>query len=88
MIGASHILVGSLAEAVDLRNKILEGQDFGALAQQHSRCPSKAQGGSLGMFGKGQMVKPFEDAAFALQVGQVSDPVQTQFGYHLVKRTA
>jgi len=88
MIGASHILVGSLAEAVDLRNKILEGQDFGALAQQHSLCPSKAQGGSLGMFGKGQMVKPFEDAAFALQVGQVSDPVQTQFGYHLVKRTA
>ena len=87
-VGASHILVKSLSEAMDLKTKLNEGADFASLASQNSLCPSKAQGGSLGMIGKGQMVKPFEDAAFALQVGQVSDPVQTQFGYHLVKRTA
>ena len=87
-VSASHILVQSLDQAVNLKNQISEGADFASLASQHSLCPSKAQGGNLGMFGRGQMVKPFEDATFALQPGQVSDPVQTQFGYHLIKRNA
>jgi len=58
------------------------------LAAKHSKCPSGKQGGNLGLFGPGQMVKPFDDAARAMEVGKISDPVQTQFGYHLIKRTA
>jgi peptidyl-prolyl cis-trans isomerase C len=87
-VRASHILVQGLAEAVDLQKKIAEGADFGQLAAQNSKCPSSRTGGDLGMFGRGMMVKPFEDAAFSLEVGKVSEPVQTQFGYHLIKRTA
>lgn len=85
-INAAHILVATLAEAVDLKEKIKNGADFHALAMTTSKCPSRNDGGRLGFFGKGQMVKPFEDAAFATPVGEVSEPVQTQFGYHLIKR--
>ena len=85
---ASHILVQSLAEAVNLQEQISAGADFGLLAKNHSKCPSGQNGGDLGMFGRGMMVKPFEEAAFGAEVGKVVGPVQTQFGYHLVKRTA
>ena len=87
-IRARHILVRGLTEAMDLHDKIVkQGQDFGEVAKQFSQCPSKANGGDLGLFGRGQMVKPFEDGVLALEVGGVSDPVQTQFGYHLIHRT-
>ena len=87
-VRASHILVADLNTAVTLKQKIAEGSDFGQLASQHSSCPSGRNGGDLGMFGRGMMVKPFEDAAFGSDVGAVVGPVQTQFGYHLIKRTA
>ena len=83
-IRASHILVKTLDEANELRAKIKNAEDFATLAQEYSQCPSGADGGDLGFFGRGMMVKPFEDAAFALNVGQVSEPVQTQFGWHLI----
>ncbi len=87
-INASHILVETEHEAQDLVKKLAEGKSFETLAKEFSKCPSKADGGSLGTFGKGQMVQPFETAAFNLKVGEVSGPVRTQFGYHLIKRTA
>ena len=83
-VRASHILVGSKAEADKLLNRMRSGARFEDLARKHSQCPSGRKGGDLGYFGKGQMVKPFEDAAFSMQKGQVSEPVRTQFGYHLI----
>ena len=88
LIEASHILVASLEQAQQLHSQINEGSDFATLAQQHSTCPSRSAGGNLGQFGRGMMVKPFEDATFALEVGGLSQPVQTQFGWPLIKRTA
>ena len=87
-VEASHILVADLNTAVTLKRKVTNGEDFSSIAQQHSLCPSRANGGSLGAFGPGMMVPEFEQATFALPVGQVSDPVQTQFGWHLIHRTA
>ena len=87
-VRASHILVKTLNEAQELKTKIGTYEDFAKVANQHSMCPSKANGGDLGPFGRGMMVKPFEDAAFGLNVGEMSEPVQTQFGYHLIYRTA
>ena len=84
---ASHILVDTIEQATELKQKISEGANFAGVAQAYSKCPSKANGGDLGEFGPGQMVKPFEDAVLALEVGSISEPVQTQFGYHLVHRT-
>ena len=86
-VRASHILVKTEEEANDLLNKLNEGADFGELAQEYSLCPSKRDGGDLRFFGRGMMVKPFEDAAFDLEVGEVSKPVETQFGWHLIKLT-
>ena len=96
-VKASHILLktdpkaddAKKAEArkkmEDVREKLKKGEDFAALAKEISECPSSAKGGNLGYFGRGQMVKPFEDTAFALKVGEVSDIVETRFGYHLIK---
>ncbi|MEW6279840.1 MAG: peptidylprolyl isomerase [Candidatus Eremiobacterota bacterium] len=84
----SHILVPDEATARTLHQKLQEGADFAALAREHSQCPSgKASGGDLGTFQKGSMVPAFENVAFKLEVGQLSEPVQTKFGYHLIKRT-
>jgi len=86
-VRASHILVESLEQAMIVKSQLLDAQDFGTLAKNLSKCPSGQNGGDLGVFGRGQMVKPFEDATFSLEVGEVSEPVQTQFGYHLIHRT-
>ena len=87
LVEARHILVTSQEQAQSLLEQVRAGADFAALARQHSQCPSKANGGGLGQFGPGRMVKSFEEAAFALSIGDVSEPVQTQFGYHLIQRT-
>lgn len=86
-ISARHILVEQRYEAEDLKKKLDQGEDFAKLAQKFSRCPSAKTGGDLGSFGRGRMVESFEEAAFGLQPGQVSEPVRTQFGYHLIQRT-
>ena len=74
-------------EIEDLKQKIDGGADFAEIAKAHSDCPSGRKGGDLGTFGRGQMVGPFEDAAFGMEVGQTSGVVETDFGYHLIKRT-
>jgi peptidyl-prolyl cis-trans isomerase C len=84
---ASHILVKDRALAEELLKKVKQGSSFESLAKQYSSCPSKSQGGDLGWFGPGQMVAPFESAVKGISSGSVSDVVQTQFGYHIVKKT-
>ncbi|MDO4799166.1 MAG: peptidylprolyl isomerase [Bacillota bacterium] len=86
-IRASHILVGNEETAKSLLEQIHGGSTFADVAKEHSSCPSKEVGGDLGFFGEGMMVPEFEQAAFALEVGQISEPVQTQFGYHLILKT-
>ena len=85
---ARHILVDSEQECNDLKVRIENGEDFAEVAKAHSLCPSKSQGGALGSFGKGQMVKEFEDVVFTADIEKVQGPVKTQFGYHLVEVTA
>lgn len=84
---ASHILVRDRALAQELLNRLKQGGNFESLAGQYSTCPSKSRGGDLGWFGPGQMVKPFEEAVKRIGVGSLSDVVQTQFGYHIIKKT-
>lgn len=96
-VKARHILIKSAQNASEeektvAKNKIdailkeiHDGGDFAELAKKDSECPSAPQGGDLGFFSRGQMVKPFEDVAFALQPGQVSDVVETEFGYHIIR---
>lgn len=98
-VKASHILVQVPADAPEtkqaealaaiqaLKRRLDNGENFAALAQENSDCPSKTKGGDLGFFGREQMVPPFSEAAFALQPGQTSDVVQTRFGYHLIRVT-
>jgi peptidyl-prolyl cis-trans isomerase C len=83
---ASHILVDSLVKAESILSHI-NTDNFGQLAMMNSSCPSGRNGGDLGEFGPGQMVKPFEDAVTTLNVGEISQPVQTQFGFHIIHRT-
>jgi len=84
MACAYHILVPTERDAIKLRNEIHTFDDFKYFAKAYSSCPSGRKGGDLGCFGKGQMVKPFEEAVFNGEIGAVSEPVQTQFGYHLI----
>lgn len=96
-VTASHILIGTEPTDTDeqkaekrkqlesIREQLVAGGDFAALAGEHSTCPSKAQGGDLGSFPRGRMVPEFEDAAFSQEVGAIGDIVETQFGYHLIK---
>jgi len=96
-VKASHILIkveptaDDAAKAAarkkieDVRKKLADGGDFAELAKEYSEGPSGPRGGDLGYFGRGQMVKPFDDAVFAMQVNQVSEVVETRFGYHLIK---
>ncbi|OIJ11882.1 hypothetical protein BKP35_11325 [Anaerobacillus arseniciselenatis] len=87
-VEASHILVEDLQTAEEILEKLNEGEDFAELATQYSQDPgSGAEGGSLGYFERGQMVPEFEQAAFNLEVGEISEPVQSQFGYHIIKVT-
>jgi peptidyl-prolyl cis-trans isomerase C len=98
-VKASHILIGfgegdteatkqeKRREAEGLLAQLGQGSDFAQLASEHSTCPSGQNGGDLGFFGRGMMVKPFEDAAFSLAPGEISDVVETRFGYHIIMVT-
>ena len=88
MIRASHILVETQEQAQVIKELLANGSDFVTIAFIASRCPSGRAGGDLGEFDRGQMVKEFEDAAHATDVGNISDIVKTQFGFHIIKRTA
>jgi parvulin-like peptidyl-prolyl isomerase len=84
-IDASHILVKTEQEANVALFDVTHGKSFEDVAKEKSICPSKKNGGSLGWFGRGQMVKEFENAAFSLKKGEMSKPVKTQFGWHIIK---
>ncbi len=87
-VEASHILVKDKATAEEVLKKLNDGGDFAKLAKEYSTDASNAEnGGSLGYFGKGQMVAEFEDVAFKLKVNEISDPVKTEYGYHIIKVT-
>lgn len=83
-VRASHLLVSTKEEAEALRQEIINGRDFAEVAKEVSKCPSGARGGDLGFFGRGRMVPEFDQAAFNLPVGELSEPIQTQFGWHLL----
>jgi len=85
-VRASHILVDEKEKAQNIKNQIDQGKDFEELAREASECPSSEDGGDLGFFGKGKMAKPFERKAFNLDKGEISDPVKTQFGWHIIRK--
>jgi len=84
---ARHILVDSQELCSELKSKIAAGESFADLAEKHSSCPSGKQGGNLGEFGPGQMVKEFDEVVFKAPLNEVQGPVKTQFGYHLLEVT-
>ena len=84
---ARHILVDTEEKCLELKAEIEGGADFADVARQHSSCPSGRQGGELGTFGPGQMVKEFDEVVFSGELNTVLGPVQTQFGYHLLEVT-
>lgn len=87
-VEASHILVDDEATANEVKTQLNDGKDFAELAAKYSTDASNAQsGGELGFFGKGDMVEPFETAAFSMKINEISDPVKTEFGYHIIKVT-
>lgn len=85
-IRCAHILVEKESLAKEILEKIKKGESFAKLAEQYSIDGSRRRGGDLGFFPKGMMVKPFEEAAFKLNKGEVSGLVKTEFGYHIIKR--
>ncbi len=86
-VRASHILVEDKQKAQNIKEQLDNGKSFEQLAKEASECPSSEKGGDLGFFSKGDMVKPFERKAFDMEEGEVSDPVKTKFGFHLIKKT-
>jgi len=84
---ARHILVDTEAQCEALKSEIEAGADFADVARQHSKCPSGRDGGDLGEFGRGQMVREFDEVVFSADLNAVQGPVQTQFGYHLLEVT-
>jgi peptidyl-prolyl cis-trans isomerase C len=84
---ARHILVADKATCTDLKNRIEGGEDFAAIAKKYSQCPSGQEGGDLGEFSPGMMVREFDTVVFSADMGTVHGPVQTQFGYHLIEIT-
>ena len=82
---ARHILVSTEAQCSALKQQLAAGADFAELAKQHSTCPSGRDGGALGTFSPGQMVKEFDQVVFSAPVGVVQGPVKTQFGYHIIR---
>ena len=85
---ARHILVNTEEECVSLKENIENGTDFAEAAKEHSTCPSGRNGGDLGEFGPGQMVKEFDEVVFSGDLNTVHGPVKTQFGYHLLEITS
>ncbi|TRX73249.1 peptidylprolyl isomerase [Pseudomonas mangiferae] len=85
---ARHILVATEAQCNELKKSIEDGADFAQVAKQHSTCPSSRDGGNLGSFGPGQMVKEFDTVVFSAPLNVVQGPVKTQFGYHLLEVTS
>ena len=85
-VHCAHILVKTEADAKTVLERLKKGEKFANIARELSLCPSKKQGGDLGTFSRGKMVKEFEKAAFELQKGQESSVVKTKFGYHIIKR--
>lgn len=83
-VRARHILVATKEEAEAVAERLKKGEDFAAVAKEKSKDP-RAEGGDLGFFGRGQMVKPFSEAAFALEVDEISEPVQTPYGWHIIR---
>ena len=84
---ARHILVPTKDACGHLKIKIEDGTDFVEVAKEYSQCPSGKQGGDLGEFSPGQMVKEFDDVVFSAELGKVHGPIKTQFGYHLIEIT-
>jgi peptidyl-prolyl cis-trans isomerase C len=84
---ARHILVDTEERCIELKQAIENGADFAQVAKENSRCPSSRDGGNLGTFGPGEMVREFDQVVFSAPVGTVQGPVKTQFGYHLVEVT-
>lgn len=82
---ARHILVEDEQQCRDLKQEIENGADFADMARQHSQCPSGSQGGDLGHFGPGMMVREFDEVVFSGEIGKIHGPVKTQFGYHLIE---
>lgn len=87
-VEASHILIDTEDKAKNILTEINEGLSFEEAAQKYSSCPSKEQGGNLGEFSRGQMVPEFEEAAFSMEIDTISQPVKSQFGYHIIKLIA
>jgi peptidyl-prolyl cis-trans isomerase C len=85
---ARHILVETQDKCEDIKRQIEAGADFAELAWQHSKCPSGQQGGELGEFTSGQMVREFDDVVFGSELGRVHGPIETQFGFHLIEITS